>query len=120
MPILIKIILSGYLLFLMGCVDDLCSNKIIGEYPSPNKQYIATVFERDCGATTSYIQAINIRESNKEFNSEDYENWIFTGTGQPQINILWNDNNKMKIFFVGSVKTSTKREQWKNIQISYH
>jgi len=50
------------ILLLSGCIsDNICEEKMIKDTSSASGNYVATMFERDCGATTSIFTHINIR-----------------------------------------------------------
>lgn len=52
------------LLLAYYCIDsffsDMCGNKVVSEFVSPDGQLKAVVFTRDCGATTNYSTQVSI------------------------------------------------------------
>lgn len=109
-----------FLLFLLAaCNRSICSNEIIDEKVSPNGKYIASFFERNCGATTPYVQVISLRPSNKKYNSENYNDWVFTIHGKSDVKMYWEDNYKLQISFSQTSDNPTQRTQWQEITISY-
>jgi len=42
-----------------------CSHSVLSEAMSPDGQYIATAFERNCGAVTPYTRVVSIRHRGK-------------------------------------------------------
>src|SRR5262245_2535310 len=47
------------LLFLAGCSDS-CSNMVVSSLDAPDGRHSAALFQRDCGATTSYSTQISV------------------------------------------------------------
>lgn len=115
----LNIFTVSFLLSINACTGSLCGNEIIGEYQSPDGRYVATVFERNCGATTPYERVVSLRESRAKFDPENQGDWIFTSRRQPQINISWKDTNKLIVVLQGQREIFTQREFWKTVQIIY-
>jgi hypothetical protein len=70
---------------LTGCDRSFCSNETIDERISPDGKYTASYFERNCGATTPYIQVISLYPSNTEFDPENHKDWVFTIHGKSDV-----------------------------------
>src|SRR3954452_7397961 len=86
-------------LFLQSCDSMLCgySDKI--EYPSPGGEFIASVYEYDCGATTSDATRINLRPRwsllNPRFNPRS--GVVFLVNYRPVIRIQWKTNQELEV-----------------------
>jgi hypothetical protein len=52
-------------MLLLDCGPD-CTNTIISTIPSPNAQWTATIFTRDCGATTNENAQITLRRETRD------------------------------------------------------
>jgi len=58
---LVALIVALLAVSLAGCGSmDLCENEIVGRVASPNGAHDAIVFERDCGATTTWSTQVSI------------------------------------------------------------
>lgn len=59
-----KLLIASVLLFgllvLPGCSVDACSNQVVSEVTAPGGGDRATLFQRDCGATTGFSTQISI------------------------------------------------------------
>ena len=42
-----------------------CENELVGEHPSPDGQYKAVLFVRDCGATTGFSTQVSLLRSDE-------------------------------------------------------
>lgn len=112
-----KKIFITILFILPGC-NDICEDQIIFDEYSPNKEYIATAFERNCGATTSFATIISMRHFGKTFNPNDYENWIFKMHGRVPIDVKWKGEVDLSIsFFAGELLI--QKTKWKDVNIRY-
>lgn len=105
-------------LFLSGC-SDLCGVDFLSESKSPDGKYIATVFERNCGATTPFVRVVSLRHAGSGFSPEDDDDWIFTIHGQSDINVLWIESTKLKISYSPTGDSPTQRTKWEKITIKY-
>ncbi|PTQ66541.1 hypothetical protein C8R26_1487 [Nitrosomonas oligotropha] len=107
------------IILLVSSCDSLCGDEIKDEVISPNGKYVATIFERNCGATTPYISIVSLRLSDIKFDPEDHNNWVFKIYGESDIEATWAAMNKLKISFTGTGSPPNKNEKWRNVVISY-
>lgn len=107
------------LLLLVSCDINLCSNDLIDEVTSPSGKYVASTFERNCGATTPYISIVSLRSANTKFTPEDHENWVFKIRGRSSLEVSWVAIDKIKISYSGTGNEATQRMQWREIAVSY-
>ena len=112
-------------LLVCGC-GSLCSDTVKAEVKSPAGTYVATFYERDCGAATDWVQRINIRQSEKRFDGD--EGVIFIGTRFPVLTMRWKDERNLEIVCdqCSSIQNEehssylTEHEQaWGAVHISY-
>src|SRR4051812_7395464 len=92
------IVIALSLLGLSGCgffLASTCTDTIKTEVKSPDGNYAATLYERDCGATTDFSTIVNIRAGSSKFNSD--ENVIFVAKGTHKVNLMWNDGKSLHI-----------------------
>lgn len=76
-------------IFYLWCIfKPLCSNTIVSEAVSPDGKITATLFHRDCGATTSEVSIISLRKVNKKF-TDGRADWIFVCSGSGNILFRW-------------------------------
>lgn len=101
--------------FLMSCDMSLCSNELIEDVTSPTGKYIASVFERNCGATTPYVRVLSLRSSGEKFDPDDDDDWVFTVHGQSDVQVSWMADNKLKVSYAGIWDQLTRREKWKDV-----
>ncbi|MEM7482380.1 MAG: hypothetical protein AAF481_14480 [Acidobacteriota bacterium] len=93
-----------------------CSNTVIAESKSPDGQYSATFFERDCGATTDYSSLISLRESNKDFDTEDVE-IVVAIDGRSDIQMQWTSRRSLWID-PGDSEVVRHNGRWRDVQVS--
>jgi hypothetical protein len=109
-------------IILQGCIvvplfD--CQDVIKFETMSPDGKYIATLFVRNCGATTSFSTSVNLRSKSEKFSGD--EGRILIIKGRPQIKIAWDDNMKLHFECDECEKNNIFKQEtsWKDITISY-
>lgn len=106
-------------LFLSGCGSDLCDVESISESKSPNGEYVANVFERNCGATTPYVRVVSLRHADSEFAPDEDDDWVFTIHGQSDVHVSWIKNTEVQISYSATGDTPTQRTKWEKVIISY-
>jgi hypothetical protein len=79
----------------MPLPTNLCGDDIKGEVFSPDGKYVATVYIRDCGATTSDNTTVNIRETNEKFDGG--EGRVMSVEGEFPVAITWPDSSTLQI-----------------------
>lgn len=81
--IIVGILVVGVPLAIAGLFihapSDICGNEVYTEVLSPNKEYKAVVFQRDCGATTGFSAQISIIDSGDELENESGNIYIIDG-----------------------------------------
>ena len=83
--------------FLYG-TSDMCGNNPHKEYFSPNNEYKAVVFQRDCGATTGFSTQISIIEAGDSLSNESGNIYIITGHPEKVApNLIWHSDNELQI-----------------------
>ena len=94
-----------------------CEDRVKLERVSPDREWIATVFERDCGATTDFASLVNLRESNQTFDPDDGSN-IFVAEGRPPIHLTWESNQQLLVN-VNAIEIYRQDVFWNDIRITY-
>lgn len=103
-----------------ACSEQMCGNEILAEVPSPDEAYVATLFERNCGATAPFVRAVVIREKGDDFDGNDVERFIFTMRGRDNIGISWVGIDHLEIARPERGNDIFKSEpSWLGIRISY-
>jgi hypothetical protein len=84
----------------------LCSNRIIDDIQSPNKQYHAVVFQRDCGATTSFSTQVSLLHASDDVSGggnvfiTDSRN--STADATAEVKVAWASNDRLIIRYPAS------------------
>jgi hypothetical protein len=102
-----------------GCLTIRCSDDVKANSSSPDDKYIATLYERNCGATTDFTTIVNLRSSKEKFDSEKGD--IVIIEGRRQVNILWKDERTLQVECKDCRSEDMfKRESvWGDIEILY-
>jgi hypothetical protein len=119
--VLLRRCLIGILLVIGfdSCSTGLCDNELIEDIVSLNGKYAASVFERNCGATTPYIRIVSLHLANEKLGYEDSENWVFISKGQPHIKLAWIGDEILKVYSSGTGEEPTQRNMWGEVSIIY-
>ncbi len=96
--LLLVFIIGGCNFLISSFSDGLCGNEIFQEVYSPDHEYKAVVFQRDCGATTSFSTQISILKASAKLPDESGN--AFAMDGHPDwagVKINWETNRLVSI-----------------------
>jgi len=103
--------------------SDMCGNYIHKEYLSPNNQYKAIVFQRDCGATTGFSTQVSIIRANDKLENESGDVFIIPGHPEKVAPDLdWANENELLIYQAlngSEYKAETKWGWFDSIKVTY-
>lgn len=104
---------------IIACDSKLCSNLLLEEKISPDGKFIASIFERNCGATTPSVYVVSFRLSSAKIDLDNFDDWVFTIHGQSKLKARWEKNDELTIFYSNTGDNPTQRKEWKGIKVSY-
>ena len=90
----LKFVLLIAFLFLQGCFSFFCKDDRIGEVVSPDQKRVATIFVRDCGATTDFATRVEVRWRSSDRGDEDS---VLGVEGEPDIQVHWLDDKTLAV-----------------------
>ena len=103
-------------LLLTGC---LCKDTEEGLVASPNGRYVARLYVRDCGATTSPYTHVVLRSSGAHLLGPNDNDFVFTVKYDPVIKIQWKDDSHLAISYSSDPhNVLLAKERWEGIEIS--
>lgn len=106
------------ILGLIGCVN-MSSNDIVKSIDSPNGEYRAIAFIRDCGATTDFSPQVTLLKKGHKFRNVPGN--IFIGNHSKFIDISWKDDSTLIITYDCDKKDIFKQEKNKyGVHIIYN
>ena len=138
-PLAFSVLLSLllFLLFIISLDDDslfpgLCGDEIINQISSPEGDFNAIIFERDCGATTSFSTHVALMPNNKPSSStvrnrkrsvvvaDCNHNAAPQGPGGgPEMRLRWLSNKKLEIQYHKLARIINAESMSKGISIQY-
>jgi len=95
-----------------------CSDTILSEAASPDGSWVATLFERDCGATTYYSTQLSLRPATKRFKPDKQPSAIVVQT-EGCIQYWWEGQSNLVVRLPDDARVF-RQEQWQDgITIRY-
>jgi hypothetical protein len=98
-----------------------CSSSVLLETVSPDGQYISTVFERNCGATSPYLRIVILRPKGTRLHVENDGSWVFATEGQPNVEVIWSGPRQLIVLTHGYSLTPNeqrlKAAHWKDVAV---
>jgi len=109
----------GLLFFLLaGC--ELCGHELIKEAPSPERKYIATVFESNCGATTPFITQVVLRKEGRTFSADNEEDVVFRVKEKEDVEVRWINAEQLLVRrFPNKDAIFKEMGDWHGVKITY-
>lgn len=114
-----RLLLVCISLLLAGC-GETCRNEVVQEVVSPDGQNKAVIFQRDCGATSSFTTQVSVLRRNETlsgsgnvFVADDNHGLVEVGDwGGPWVGVRWLTANQLLVTYA---KGSRIFEQAKNV-----
>src|SRR5690606_17537649 len=107
------------ILFLMyGCMksifSSMCGNQLVNQIESPNRQYKAVIFTRDCGATTGFSTHVSLMKTSDKLENNPGNIFIASGReavelneiGGPLVIAQWTNNSELLIEATDGIEIS--------------
>jgi hypothetical protein len=110
---MVKIALCFLCICLTGCSFITCDNSIVKEVTSPDGEYVATAFIRDCGATTSFSPQVYLRKKGEKVGEKGN---VFIGNHSESINVEWLSSQELRIS--SDCEVVRKEDSFGDIKIS--
>lgn len=104
-----------------------CSEEIIGESVSPNKQWVATTLQRRCGDEASFATHVNLRSAHRSitygfFSGKAEDGKIFSAEQDAQalhLTVVWDLPDHLTIRCRDCADASTRQARWNGVTIQY-
>lgn len=97
----------------MYALSDLCGNYPHKEYFSPNGQYSAVIFQRDCGATTGFSTQISILGRGQELENEAGNIYVIDAHPDDVApDLIWESNEELTILRQLNGSESLSATEW--------
>lgn len=97
---------------------DLCSDTVISTVDSPDHSYTATIYERDCGATTDFVTNVNLQPKyTGPFNPEKGTQ-ILTQEGRHEVKATWLANDSLELNYPFD-EVFAQEATWQDVKIKH-
>jgi hypothetical protein len=106
----------------------MCGNQIIEEIPSPNKEFKAVIFTRDCGATTGYSTQLSIIKISANLENEGGNvltmsdktgDGLTSENGGVKVEATWSTDTTITIYLDNRTDFITHVDEINGIKVSY-
>ena len=121
-----RLIPTTALLALTAC-SDICANNLVTRVEAPDGRHSATMFQRDCGATTGFSTQISVLSAGDKmagggnaFRADDDHGVAVVGAwGGPWAETKWLSNEHLLIRYAGRSRIFEQDDQVSDVRISY-
>jgi hypothetical protein len=95
-----------------------CVHDVLSEAASPDEQYLATISERRCGATTHDYRVVSLRHRGARFDGEDHKSWVFWMENNPEIKANWSGRRQLTVLYPAAMGKRVEVGHWKDVAIA--
>ena len=71
-----------------------CSDEMLSEVFSPDERWVASIFVRNCGATTDFATRVEVRWRSNQSSEDDR---VFVVNGKPEVHVHWLDESTLAV-----------------------
>ena len=96
-----------------------CSNTILSEAVSSDGKRAATAFERNCGATSSFVRIVSVRLAAATFDPEAEKEYVLVVEGQPEIKVARDAPDYLSVKFGATPRIVRQVLIWYGVTVSY-
>jgi hypothetical protein len=112
------------LLALSGCSNPLCTTQEVALLRSPDGRHQATMFMRECGATTDFTTQVSVDAGyfhaiGNAFVADGYNGGTRGAWGGPWANMRWIGPAELLVSYDGKARIFTRNDAVKGVRISY-
>lgn len=106
------------LVLLTGCFD-LCDYQDKREYESPGRGFTASIYNYDCGATTSFLTHVSLRSKNSRFDPNS--GVIFLVRNRPAISLTWRSETELLVHCSECAQNDIgfREQAWRDVRITF-
>ncbi len=125
-------ILIGSLLLINSLLlNSSCKTTVYSSHFSPSKIFVANIFDKDCGATTSQNKQIEIILNNQKESIlnkflpgiygylNEHKDTIFSAKGNPAITVNWKNDTHVHVSYSRAETIYTKLSELKTVTVTY-
>src|ERR1700730_19405248 len=109
-------VLASIAMLLGGCSP--CADEVTWRKPSPDSKLTATVFLRDCGATTKPVSWVTVHPSAGRYDKE--KDIALTADRGQKIEVTWTDNSNLSIRCLTCQRSEVHAQRMKVGLVSVH
>ena len=116
--VLVTISIVGYRYWKSSALAFDCDNQILTEVSSPDGRYIASVFDRNCGATTPYYRIVALRPAGTKLRGDRHEDWVFAIKERSEVQLTWRDVHHLEVLSNERDVSPHAPKSWTDVEIT--
>lgn len=107
--------MAAFYFLIANVFEGLCGNEQIAAVSSPDTQYKAVVFSRDCGATTGYATHVAVMHAKDSLSKDTVGNVFVVDGGGPaepdHVRVNWAAPRNLEVTFYDGPRVFHRQEQ---------
>jgi len=104
-----------------------CSDEVVSEFASPNRQWVATIMQRRCGEEEPFVTHINLRPAPRPirygfFSGKAQDGEIFSieqDANALHPDLVWNSPDQLTIHCRDCANARNKQARWGSVLIRF-
>lgn len=105
-----------------------CTNSVVATVPSPDGNWNAVLFDRQCGASGGFSSHVSVIDSDSKLPVEagnvlvavDGDSAGLTSWGGPLVELSWTEDDRLNIDFDQTATLSFRRDSQAGVSISFN
>jgi hypothetical protein len=106
--------------------NPLCGEDVLSEETSPDGRYIAVLMQRGCGATTPFVEHINLRAAGSNLHPDFFDGTITQGEvftlgrkHEGRVRFEWLGPRRLEIIYPDSEQSFNHKDVWQDVHVDY-
>jgi len=95
-----------------------CEVTELAIHPSPDGQSIASIFRRDCGATTGLVTGVSMRSGGWHLVPRRSDEVIVID-GEERVDTKWQSDQELEIIIPSAASVFSRKHSWNDIKIVF-
>jgi hypothetical protein len=93
-----------------------CETQVDHQIASPDRAYVATVFHRECGATSGFNTQLSLRRQGEPFDPTSDQ--ILAVDGRHNLSVVWVTERRLNVVLPAD-QIYTQHRTWRDVQVEY-
>lgn len=110
-----RLVVAVACLLVAACGPE-CAEDVVASEGSPDGRYVATVFVRNCHATSPFVTIVSIRPGDEAFDPDGP--YVFSLHGRAPVSVRWDSATQLTVTHPAE-RVYRSAESWRGVRVRY-